>query len=416
MRILYLAQLFELENEYDSDRHYFNCRKMVEAGHKVIVITSNVHYKTSLPKYKKKWFTSIRKNHRGIEIYYVYSPSNFLGNYFKRILYYLSYFVFSLLLMNKFHKTDVVYAVSPSLSVGLLGYLMSRRLKAHYYLEIADLWPDVFISMGYLKNKAIIKFLRKIEMFCYQKARFIIALTQGITENIQRKIPDEKKVIFIPNGIDRTLFSLNSNWRQEVDRLKERFSLDGKFVCLYLGAHNLYNALDSIIQTADLLKKNMDIFFVLIGSGDKKAELQRQAKSHGLNNILFLPPIPRSQVPVWLQIADVFLLPNLKGDFYKMNLQNKLFDYLASAKPIIFGGSGETSDIIEESNSGKVVPAEDAKALVNSIFELRSLPIEERDKMGEQGRSYIYSHYDRNILSKRLIDLMEKDITSFESP
>jgi len=410
MKIIYLSQLFELDNEFGSDRNYFNCKKLKESGHHVTVITSNISYETSLPKFKTKWFKPIKIMHNGIDIYYVYSPKNFIGNYFKRVLYYISYFIFSFLLKKPTENADIVYAISSPLSVALLGLLLSKRLKAKFYLEITDLWPDVFVTMEYLKNKFVLSLLRKIELSCYQRAKYIIALSRGIQKNIQSKTQQKEKVVLIPNGVDKELFSLKNNILTEAKHLKKKLNLEGKFVCLYLGAHSLYNALNTIIEAANLIKENSEIIFVLIGDGDKKAELKKLAKNYHLNNILFFSPIPRIETPVWLKIADIFLLPNLKGEFYKMNLQNKFFDYLASAKPIIFAGSGESAEIILEANGGKVVKAEDAKAMVNAILELKSYPLNERVKIGKNGRSYVLTHYERNMLSLKLINLIKNGL------
>ena len=70
-----------------------------------------------------------------------------------------------------------------------------------------------------------------------------------------------------------------------------------------------------------------------------------------------------------LRAANIFLLPNRKEATHS-NLPNKLFDYLISARPILVSGYGETSDVINESRSGIVVDAEDAKAFSSSILDL----------------------------------------------
>lgn len=407
MNILYLTQVFELENEFGSDRHSFHCKKFKEAGHQVTVITSNLHYRTSVPKYKTKRLRPVKINHQGMDIYYVYSPQNVIGNYRKRILYYISYFIFSLFLLRKLKKVDMVYAVSSPLTVALLGYLMSKKLRAKLYLEIADVWPDVFIELGYLKNKWVIFFLRKMEILSYNHAHYILTLTRGVMENIQGKIGKKNKIFLIPNGVDDELFSLKKETCADVDRLKNKLNLKNKFVCLYIGAHSAYNALDTIVEAARLLNESPEIIFVLIGSGDKKTELQQLAKEYNLRNILFLPPVSRKESPTWLQIADIFLLLNLKGEFYKMNLQNKFFDYLASSKPIIFAGMGETAEIISESKSGKVIEAENAQEMAKAILELKSLPENERMRMGANGRTYVLTHYERNKIFERLISLID---------
>ena len=407
MNIIYLTQVFELENEYGSDRHSFHCKKFRENGHKITILTSNVHYRSSTFKYKTKKFRSVKIPYHGMDIFYVYSTQNFLGNYKKRMFYYISYFIFSIFLIRKLKAADIVYAVSPPLTVALLGYLMSKRLKAKYYLEVADVWPDVFIELGYLKNKFIIFLLRKMEIFLYNNSHRIIALTKGIIENIQAKIGKKNKIFLIPNGVDKELFSLKKEIFADANQLRKKLDLENNFICLYLGAHSLYNALDTAVEAARLLKESPEIIFVLIGSGDKKAQLQQLAREYDLRNILFHPPISRKEVPVWLQIADIFLLPNLKGEFFKMNLQNKLFDYLASSKPIVFAGVGESAEIILKSDSGKVIEAENAQEMANTIVELKSLPEHERIKMGTRGRTYVLTHYERNKIFENLISLID---------
>jgi glycosyltransferase involved in cell wall biosynthesis len=410
MKILYLAQLFELADEFDSDRHHFNCKQLVEAGHRVTVITSNLHYKTGKRKYQTRRFKPVKVTRDHIDIYYVYSPLNLHGSYFKRILYYLSYYWFSLPLIRRADAPDLVYAVTPSLSVALLGYFSARRLKAKYVLEVADVWPDVLIEVGFLKNRLLIHLLKKIEMRCYRRAEHIIALTRGIRRNVRQKIPrQEDKVELITNGVNRALFSLDEGAKAKAAQLRQKLGLQDKFVCLYLGAHNLYNALFTVIETAHLLKDDPHIRFVLIGDGDKKAELQQLATEYGLANILFLPPVPRGESPLWLQAADLFLLPNLKGKFYEMNLQNKFFDFLASGRPIVFAGSGESADIVVESGAGKVVEAENFGAMANVIKELASLPTAERGAMGRRGREFVLHHFDRERLFQELKEVLLRD-------
>jgi glycosyltransferase involved in cell wall biosynthesis len=248
---------------------------LAESGHQVTVITSNIDYKTSNPKYKCKGFKPIRTNHHGIDIYYVYSIGNFQGSFLKRIFYYLSYFVFSLAVIRNVEKIDVVYAVSTPLTVGVLGYVFCKVFTAKFIFEVTDLWPDVFIEMGLLKNKILINFLRKMELFCYRKAKNIVALGKGIQTNIQSRVQHKEKVRTITNGVDERLFSLNKEKIIEANEIKKKFELENKFICMYLGAHGLYNSLHTIIHTANLLKSDDDIRFVFIGDGDEKKQITK---------------------------------------------------------------------------------------------------------------------------------------------
>jgi glycosyltransferase involved in cell wall biosynthesis len=319
----------------------------------------------------------------------------------------MSYFLFALLLIPRLKKIDVVYAVSTPLIVGVLGYVFSKIFKAKFVFEVTDLWPDVFIEMGLLKNRLAIAVLKKMELFCYRKAEAIIALSELLQKKIQNRVAKREKVILITNGVDEKLFRIGGEQKTEINKIKTNLRLDQKFICMYLGAHGLYNSLHTIIKAANILKDDNEIHFIFIGDGDEKEGLKSAVKEYELRNVTFIPPVPRNKAPVWLQVADVFLLPNLKGKFYEMNLQNKFFDFLASAKPTIFAGSGISAGIIERSQCGKVVDAEDFQAMARAVKEIKSLSQPERDRLGENGRRYVLKHFERNALTKQLIKHIE---------
>lgn len=410
MKLVYLTQVFEMENDFGSDRHYFHCKKLLEKGHEVVVVTSNINYKTGKPKYATKGFGPVIIEHQGMRIYYVYSKSNFHGSVYKRILYFISYLFFTLKLYPTIKPADVVYAVSTPLTVGLLGYYLSRLLRASFVFEVTDVWPDVHIQMGFLRNRFLIMLVKKMELFCYEKARTIVALSEGIRKNIQAKIHgQEGKVVLVSNGVDPELFALDENCLARAEQFRGSQNWQDPFVCMYLGAHGKYNSLDTIIQAAERCRHDPSLLFVLVGDGEEKGRLQEAAAGMGLAHVVFLPPVERHQAPIYLQAADAFLLPNLKGDYYRMNLQNKLFDFLASRRPIVFAGGGESADIVETCACGVVVPAEDGAAMARAIVELKKLPEKERVQMGQRGRDFVLNHFDRHTLAEKLIGLLQGD-------
>jgi len=245
-----------------------------------------------------------------------------------------------------------------------------------------------------------------MESFCYQKARKIITLGQLAKLRIVKRVNDSKKITVIPNGIDSCLFP-EENDSERIDSLKIKYGLNGKTVCMYMGAFGRYNALETIVNAAVSLAHNDEIRFVLIGDGDEKSKIKLLCERKKLMNLVFIQPVPRSESPVYLQMADIFILPNLSGHFYEMNLQNKLFDYLASAKPIIFAGSGESAEIIEKSKSGEVVEAENGVAVARAIEKIVALPASDRIDMGMNGRRFVLRHYERSDIAQRLLHIIE---------
>jgi len=119
---------------------------------------------------------------------------------------------------------------------------------------------------------------------------------------------------------------------------------------------------------------------VLIGDGDYKAYLEKMVRELSLHNVIFVAPVPRMACPEYLGIADVFLLPNLKGAFFK----------------IIVAGEGETGDIVRQAGAGFVVSAEDVTGIAESIRRLVDLGETECKKMGEKGQSFVVKNYNRS--------------------
>ncbi|MBU1712861.1 MAG: glycosyltransferase family 4 protein, partial [Proteobacteria bacterium] len=341
----------------------------------------------------------------GVDIHYVYSHANFRGSFIKRLYYYLTYFFFSIAQSFKLKKPDVIYAVSTPLSVGLLGYIISRLRGIPFVFEVTDIWPDAAVACGVVKNKALIKLAHLIEMFCYGKAAHIVGLTHGIRDNILAKGIDREKVSVITNGVDFSLFNLAGDDSKRL-AVRTKSGFGERFVAMYMGAHGAYNALDTIIDAAVTLKDDPRFLFVFVGDGDEKSKLQRRVSEHCLANVMFLPPIPRVESAAMLAAADAFVLPNRKGDFFTGNLPNKLFDFLASARPVIVSGAGETSELITAAECGRIDMAEDSLAMAKSLIELAEMSVNERMAMGARGRDYVLAHYDRNSLSEHFLKIL----------
>jgi glycosyltransferase involved in cell wall biosynthesis len=288
--------------------------------------------------------------------------------------------------------------------VGYAGYLLSRLRRIPLVFEVADVWPDAAIAMGMLTSPLVISLSRRMEDACYHQAVKITALTRGIRDHIERKGLSAEKIILATNGVDPEVF-------QEVDQekvaaLRAELGLQDRFVSLYLGAHGHYNSLWTIVEAANLLRGDPHFAFVFIGDGDYKQKLLEMVERYQLNSVVFLPPVPRLDSPRYLAAGDTFLLPNRKGEFYRMNLPNKLFDFLASSRPILVAGEGETADVVLQAGAGVVVPAEDFAAMAQALRNLAGMSRIDRHNMGACGRTFAFTHYNRSIQSQNIAQVL----------
>ena len=201
MKILVLIQIFETPEDNGSDRNFYFCKKLAKEGFNVDVITSNIDYKSALPRFPNKTSNFIKKID-AINIEYLNVYTNIRGSFFRRVIFYLSFFYKALMLLRKKDNVDAIYAISTPLSTGFLGVLASKILKAPLIFEVTDVWPDAAIHSGVLKNRFLIYILKVFEIICYKNSNQIIALTEGIRNNIRSKIKHADKVSIIPNGVD----------------------------------------------------------------------------------------------------------------------------------------------------------------------------------------------------------------------
>lgn len=112
--------------------------------------------------------------------------------------------------------------------------------------------------------------------------------------------------------------------------------LKNKFNILYTGAHGTANCLEFILEVAKSIK-NDNIIFNFIGEGEKKSWINKKAKEYNLKSIRFFPPINKNLIPCTLKNGDAMILPVRNEPLYKYGISpNKMYEYFASSKPIIF--------------------------------------------------------------------------------
>ena len=292
-------------------------------------------------------------------------------------------------------KPDIIYASSPHPFNGLAGMYLARRYKCPFVLEIRDLWPETWVAMGATTKKSILyKVFAYIEKVLYKNADKIITLTANKDYYISVGV-DEKKVEIVSNGVDLEKYDSLLKEESPVKLLENKFNV------LYTGAHGTANCLDNILEVAKLIK-NDDIVFNFIGEGEKKEELIKKSEEYNLKNVRFYPPINKNLIPNTLKNGDVMIVVAKNTPLYKYGISfNKIFEYFASSKPIIFSGN-VANDMIKEANAGISVEAENIEKIKEAVLSLYSVSKSEREVLGKNGRKYVEENYDTKILSKKI--------------
>ena len=336
--------------------------------------------------------------------------ASYKRNNWRRAVNMLS-FSFNVLIRGTFRrKPTAIIGSSPHLIAALSAYFLAKIKGCQFYFEVRDLWPQVLVDMGVLKEGAAsIRFLRKIESLLYRKAKRVIYLSEGAGKYISDRGISPQKLLLLPNGVylERFMFS------EERDKVRSRLGLTDEFVVMYTGAHGPANALDTMVDAAILarsLQTYEKVVFVLVGDGPEKDRLQRKAEAECPKNVRFLEAVAGDSIPDLLNAADALVITLRAVRLFSYAVSpNKLFDYMASRKPIICAVSGETAELVRRAQAGITIEPEDPGALLNAVASLMN-DEEKRERFGKNGRRFAEEHYSRSDIAKSLIAMLERDV------
>jgi glycosyltransferase involved in cell wall biosynthesis len=105
--------------------------------------------------------------------------------------------------------------------------------------------------------------------------------------------------------------------------------------------------------------------------------------------------------------ADAFVFNLIDAPVFRYGISsNKLFDFLAAGRPVLFC-CASSNNPVAEAGAGATVPPENPQALSEAILNLASLPVAERAKMGAAGRQHLEENYDMKCLAARLASSLE---------
>jgi len=379
------------------NRHYMFAKELISRGHDVTIISSSFDHGTRTEAHLsevEKWKKQVEE---GVPFVWVRTPP-YTGNGPDRAWNMLCFGLRINRWAERFglERPDVVVGSSPHLFAALGAQELARRHNVPFVLEIRDLWPQTLIELGnFSPRNPGIQVLERIERRLYRSADHIICLLPGGAEYICEKGGRKSKITWIPNGIDLKL----------VPTPYPRDS-SSKFVVMYAGAHGLANGLDSILDTATILKEqgwSERVVLRFVGDGPHKARLAQRVCEEGLDMVQLEPYVSRREIYSVLQEADTFVITLKDASLFSRYgvSPNKLFDYLASARPVIFAIDA-LNNPVAESGSGITIPPEDPESMAQAIIRLANMSPQERMGMGLKGRHYVESHHDYAKLADRI--------------
>ncbi|WP_201766045.1 glycosyltransferase family 4 protein [Nafulsella turpanensis] len=387
-------------------RPYYLAYEWSKKGHNVRIIGSTFsHLRSSQPDSKGK---VTHEEIDGIDYYWLKTPP-YKGNSLSRIRNIFS-FVQKLFSQKKDFLTDFAPDLVIASSTYPLDIFPARKIandyKALLCFEVHDLWPLSPMEIGgYPKLHPYIMFLQLAEDFAYKNSDFVVSLLPKAKDHMISRGMSGNKFYYLPNGFSLEEWMKNQKPPQSHLEVLEGLKEKRKFIIGYAGGHALSNALGTLLKAAKLLSKKASIAFVLIGKGVEKENLIKMATSLGLENIIFLPPVPKKSIPGVLPYMDVLYIGWARNPLYRFGISpNKLIDYMMAAKPIIHAVDAG-NDIVKEASCGFSISPEDPQQLVKAILKMEELSEEERKEMGEKGKAFVLKNHNYELLAEQFIEI-----------
>ena len=383
-------------------RPYYFGKEFLKRGHNVFIICSSYsHLRKDNPRMNKK---ISRETFEGLHYYWIRTP-RYSGNGVKRALNIIS-FVFGVYshihLFIKEVNPDVIVASSTYPLDIFPASKMAKLNKAKLIFEVHDLWPLTPIELGGMnRNHPFIKLLQIGEDYAYKNSDKIISILPKAKEYMVQHGMNPEKFHFIPNGIDLSEWEKNNDLPVEHINIISDLKNKKMFLVGYAGSIGLANALEFLIDSADILK-NKPVSFLIVGRGPEKNKLMEKAKN--LKNIYFLPPVIKTSVANFLNLMDVLYIGFLDKPIYRFGVgTNKIYEYMMAGKPIIQSQKAG-NDLIEENKCGISVKPEDPAQIAEAVMTLYNMNEEDRKSLGKNGREYVTRNHNFSALAEKFLN------------
>jgi glycosyltransferase involved in cell wall biosynthesis len=403
MKILFVTHYFPPEVNAPANRTFEHCRRWVQDGHDVTVITGVPNHPRGeiFNGFENRWIQE--EDVDGIRVIrtWMYLAPN--SGFLRRIANYLLFASTSVLASFRAGKPDLVIATSPQFFVGVAGAIIAKLKRRPFVLEIRDLWPKSVVELGQLHEGLILSSLEALEAWLYRSASGIVVNTRTFQDHITARGAASDRIELIYNGIDPSLFRPQP---KNVELLKKH-GLAEYFTVAYVGTLGLAHGLTLLIDVAERLKARDELRFVLIGDGADREKLEADIARRGLENVRLLGLQPRETMPDWIASIDLLLVLLRDLPVFETVIPSKIFEFLAQERPVVLAARGEIRRMMEEAQGALVIDPEAQDQLVSAIENIMDHPAEAA-KRAVAGRQWVEQGYIRDDLARKMAIFLER--------
>lgn len=408
MKILIVSQYFWPENFRINDLS----REWVKRGYDVTVLTGLPNYPAGevFQEYKNNPDAFIE--FEGAKI--IRAPLVPRGQGSVRLsLNYLSFVIgASWVGLTKLRKQsfDVIFAYGASpVTVALPAILLGKLKKAPVVFWVLDLWPETLAAIGVIKSPWLLSWVGRLVSFIYNRCTLVLGQSKGFLKNIQRYCRDHNKIRYFPSWSEDVFQETQIEPAPEVEQRPDLFTV------VFAGNVGEAQDMPAVLNAAELLKKNTNIRWLIVGDGRRSDWLQAEVNRRGLNDCFFLlGRFAVERMPAFYAHADALLVSLKQDPVFSMTIPGKVQSYLMAGIPIVGMLDGEGAAVIQDAQVGFSCAAGDYNGLATAILKLAAMQSKERQALGENGSAYGKREFGRDLLMDKLEAMLREAIAVAE--
>ncbi|WP_417736889.1 glycosyltransferase family 4 protein [Rosistilla oblonga] len=403
-RVLILTQYFPPETGAPQARLFEMAKRLVARGYDVEVLTAMPNYPQGkiYNGYRGKWH--VVEEIEGMRV--IHSPifPSRSARLVPRLASYFSFVVSSILWgLCLVRRPDVLICESPPLFLGLSAIFLKTVFRCPLIFNVSDLWPESAVRMGLHNKKFLVTLAVWLERFCYRSAAAVTCQSHGIVRGVRSK-SQGKRVELLPNGCDCERFKP----AHRSATLREKYGVEDKLVVGYAGLLGVAQGIGAIVEVAERLRFDSRIQFLIVGDGPEREYIEKELQLRRLPNVKFTGWLGRDEMPAMVASFDIGFVP-LKY-YIPGALPSKIYETMASETPVLLASQGgDPEELLCRANAGVSVDYDAPDEVAGAIARLAD-SAEERMRLGRNGRRYVLTHHQREIISERLAVLID-DVT-----
>lgn len=395
MKVLILSQYYDPE---PVPKPAELATALLESGHEVTTITGLPNYPSGqlYPGYRLRLWQ--KETMRGIRVLRAFEYPYHGRSVLKRLVNFWSFALSAPVASLFVSRPDVMYVWHPPLTIGVAAWLISRLRRVPFVYDVQDIWPEIALLSGLVKEGLMVRLMLRLERFVYRRADHILCVTEGARQNIIGKGVASDKVTVMPHWIDdEMLREVPEATRVEV---RNRHGWSDQFVVIFAGNLGLVQGLDSVVCSAAALDPGTRVLIVFIGDGVDKDRLMAMAKEQSVETrVQFLDRQPMTAMPDFFAAADVLLVHVRRSQLAHYVIPTKTLAYLASGKLVVMAMEGAAADLVRESGGGVVLSPDDPEALAAELQRLERMPATELKAVGAAGKAFL----ERRLTKRRVL-------------